>query len=56
MLKSLDSTTGQSQVQAMDAKEKSSRLVTLRPVMERGIILVKSRTHPSLARVWKRKN
>ncbi len=49
MPKPLASTTGQPQVQAVDAKEKSSRLITLRLAMERGIILVKSRTHPSLA-------
>ena len=56
MRKPLPAQRGQQQVQAVDAKEKASRLVALRLVMERGIILVKSRTHPSLARVWKHKN
>jgi len=40
MLKSLDSTTGQSQVQAMDAKEKVSRVVALRLATERGTMIV----------------
>jgi hypothetical protein len=39
MLKPLASTTGQSQVQAVDAKEKVSRVVALRLATERGTMI-----------------